>query len=501
MAKPIIIIGAGLAGLSSGCYGQMNGYSTQIFEMHDKPGGVCTSWTRKGYTIDGCLHWVVGSNPRSGYHHIWEELGAVQGRQFIDFSEYRRVEDESGKAWTIHSDLDRLEEDMRELAPEDTKVIHEFVGGARAMARLNWKADKAPELYNPLDYFKMMSSTWSFLPTLLKYRRITTGEYALKFKNPFLRRAFTSSFAGEFADFALLARQGTLAFQHTKQAGCPVGGSLEFARAIEKRYLALGGQVHYSSPVARILVENGRAVGVRLTDGTEHKSDVVISAADGHTTIFDMLEGKFCDAKLKERYDSPSLFVPLLYVGLGVNRTFPAEPHEIVYMLDKAVTVGNKTCDRMCLDIYSYDPTFAPPGKTALVAFLYADFDYWQKLRTEDRERYRREKDEAADKVVRFLDSRFPGLVQQVEMRDVATPVTWERYTGNWRGAWEGWLLTSKVFMTRLSKQLPGLTNFYMVGQWVEPGGGTPAVAASGRNVIQVMCKRDKRKFTASTPE
>ena len=146
MEKSIIIIGAGIAGLSAGCYGQMNGYQTQIFEMHDKPGGVCTAWERKGYTIDGCLHWVFGSNPNSSFYHIWEELGAVQDRQFINFEEYRRVEDKDGKTWIIYSDLDRLEKHMKELAPEDAKVIHEFIGGARAMSRLKWNMDKAPEL-------------------------------------------------------------------------------------------------------------------------------------------------------------------------------------------------------------------------------------------------------------------------------------------------------------------------------------------------------------------
>jgi phytoene dehydrogenase-like protein len=154
----------------------------------------------------------------------------------------------------------------------------------------------------------------------------------------------------------------------------------------------------------------------------------------------------------------------------------------------------------MCLDIYSYDPTFAPPGKTALVAFLYADYDYWQKLRLENHEQYKQEKEEVADQVIAFLDTRFPGLAKQVEMRDVATPATWERYTGSWRGSWEGWMLTSKVFMTRMSKELPGLKNFYMVGQWVEPGGGTPAVAASGRNAIQIICKRDGKKFITTKP-
>ncbi len=78
--KSIIIAGAGIAGLSAGCYGQMNGFRTQIFERHDKPGGLCTSWKRQGYTVDGCLNWLVGSRPGDNFHRSWEELGAVQGR-------------------------------------------------------------------------------------------------------------------------------------------------------------------------------------------------------------------------------------------------------------------------------------------------------------------------------------------------------------------------------------------------------------------------------------
>ena len=71
---------AGIAGLSAGCYGQMNGYKTRIFELHDKPGGLCTSWNRKGYTFDGCIEWLIGAKPGSAMNRIWQELGAAQRR-------------------------------------------------------------------------------------------------------------------------------------------------------------------------------------------------------------------------------------------------------------------------------------------------------------------------------------------------------------------------------------------------------------------------------------
>ena len=77
MKRKSIIISAGIAGLSAGCYGQMNGYRTQILDRHTIPGGLCTSWKRKGYAFDGCIHWLVGSSPASGFYPLWEELGAV----------------------------------------------------------------------------------------------------------------------------------------------------------------------------------------------------------------------------------------------------------------------------------------------------------------------------------------------------------------------------------------------------------------------------------------
>ena len=500
MVKSISIIGAGIAGLAAGCYGQMNGYETQIFEMHDQPGGVCTAWKRKDYTIDACLHWLVGSNKQSGFYPIWEELGAVQNRQFVNFEEFRRVEDENGKAFIIYADLDKLEKHMLELAPEDKAIIKSFIGGARSLIKFKIPVDKAPELYNPIDAVKMVIGMVPYMGTFIKWRKVTTAEVAGWFKNPFLSRALHEAFAGDMDDFSAFAMLMTLAWQHKKEAGYPIGGSLPFAQAIGKRYLQLGGKINYKSPVNKIIIENSQAVGIRLADGTEHYSDLVISAADGHTTIFNMLEGKFINDKIKGYYDKLPLFPPLVYVGLGINRDFSGLPHHVSYILDKPMSIGNHLHKSIGFTIYNYDTTLAKPGKTVIAAMFNSDYDYWKTLKQENPKQYIEQKDKIADQLVAFLDTRFPGLAKQVEMRDVATPLTWERYSGNWRGSYEGWLITVKTFMMRMGKELPGLNNFYMSGQWVEPGGGVPAVAMSARNVMQIICKRDKKKFITTIP-
>jgi len=81
--------------------------------------------------------------------------------------------------------------------------------------------------------------------------------------------------------------------------------------------------------------------------------------------------------------------------------------------------------------------------------------------------------------------------------------MTLERHTGNWRGSYEGWMLTrenSKYMVRPMKSTLPGLDGFYMIGQWLRPGGGLPPAAMSGRDVIQAICKKDSRKFTTAEP-
>ena len=98
------------------------------------------------------------------------------------------------------------------------------------------------------------------------------------------------------------------------------------------------------------------------------------------------------------------------------------------------------------------------------------------------------------------LEKRFPGIKGEIEVVDVTTPVTYERYTGNWQGSYMGWGMTTKTMGKSMSRTLPGLTGFYMAGQWVYKGGGVPGAVMSGRHLIQIICKQDKKKFVTSIP-
>jgi phytoene dehydrogenase-like protein len=497
--KSIIIIGGGLTGLSAGCYGRMNGYRTSILEMHSIAGGVCTAWKRKGYTIDGAVNWVVGTRQGIEFYRFWEELGAAPDWQIYNHDLYMVNEGSDGKEFFVYCDADRFEKYLLEISAEDEAVIKELTAAIRKVSKVSMPVEKPQENYNILDKVKLLKMITQ-VGFFKKWGGLSIGDYAARFKNPSLREVFSNIFGAENPMMMLLF---VLGLQHSKSAGYIIGGALALVDSIEKRYLALGGEIHYNSRVVKILVEDDRAVGIRLADGSEHRADWVISAADGRTTIFDMLGGDYLDEKIKSKYDNPNLFQPLVYVGLGVARQLEDLPSSIGglnFYLSKPIVVAGEEKGTMSVRSYCFDPTMAPPGKNTLIVQFESNYDYWHELR-QDPKLYRAEKEAIVKAVIGGLEERFPGITEQVEMTDLATPITWERYTGNWRGSYEGWMFDSDFsLMSSMRKTLPGLKNFYMAGQWVNPGGGIPTAVMSGNHTIQMICRKDKKKFTSSKP-
>jgi phytoene dehydrogenase-like protein len=496
-SKTIAIIGAGFAGISAGIYAQMNDYQSQIFELHTQPGGLCTSWKRKGYTIDGCIHWLVGSSPTQSLYRFWQEVGLVQGRRFIDHELYAVYEGSDGRVFNVYVNPDQLEKHMLELSPQDATPIRELVEGIRFTANFEPPSDNGRGLIGFFKQIGFMLGMLPKMPMLQKWSKTSIAEVAARFQDPLLRQGLLEMWYPEFSAMALLM---TLAWMNKKAAGYPIGGSMPMTKAIEKRYLDLGGQVHYGVPVEKILVENNCAVGVRLKDGSEHRAEVVISAADGYATIFKMLEGRYVDDKIKGYYEKMPTFPGLVFVGVGVNRSFADEPQSVAgirFPLKEPITIGGTEYDSLSAHLFNYDPTLAPEGKSVLTIMFNGDYDYWKKLAV-DPGAYESEKDAVSETILDGLEQRWPGIARQVEMIDVATPLTFERYTGNWKGSFEGWLVTPQNVTLQMANILPGLDNFYMAGQWVQPGGGLPGGVMSGRRAIVALCKKDKKKFHAT---
>lgn len=497
MSKKINIVGAGIAGLVAGCYLEMNGYDTEIFEMNSIPGGLCTSWERSGYTFDGCLHWLVGSNPTNKFYYLWNELIDMKNLKFVDFNYQSKYEDLNGNSITFYNDIGKLEKELLQKAPEDKNTINGFIKAVKKFSKFNMPVDKAAETYNFFDGMKMMFKIIPFLNSYKKWIGITINDFAELLKSNLLRNAFKVQPAEDMTAFFVIMM---FAWMNQKSAGYPIGGSLNFSKLIEKKYFELGGKINYRSKVNKIIVKNKTAKGIILENGDENLSDLVISAADGHYTIFDMLDGKYINEKIQNIYKNYKTFPSYLQVSLGVNYLFDNLPHFLKFDLDKPLRIDEGTeYHNITVRIFNFDKTIAPKGKTSLtMLFITDNYAYWKYLRKNDRVRYQSEKDRIAKEVIDILDKKLGNIKSKLEEADVSTPATVIKYTNNWKGSYEGWLPSKQTGLQSLKKTLPGLENFYMIGQWIEIGGGVPSALISGRNITQIICKKDKKKFTTT---
>jgi phytoene dehydrogenase-like protein len=218
----------------------------------------------------------------------------------------------------------------------------------------------------------------------------------------------------------------------------------------------------------------------------------VISAADGHSTIYKMLGGKYTSPEIENAYKNWELFTPLVQVSFGVNRTVPSDG-PILLDFTKGTRIGRTELPfGYSLMNYSYDESMAPAGKTVLVMRYESPWKLWEKLEGDE---YRREKEQIAKDATALLEKHWPGISADIEVTDVATPRTSVRYTGVKEGAYEGFMPSRENMMKSLKMYLPKLENFYMAGQWLFPGGGLPPSAQSGKWVVQMICRKRKQKF------
>ncbi len=498
--KRIAIIGAGISGLSAGCYGRMNGYETTIFESHALPGGLCTAWTRQGYTFDGCIHWLTGSAPGDSLYALWEELGAVQGRKMYDHSVFWRTVGADGRSFSLYADPDRLEAHMKELSPADAEPIEQLIEWIRTFDGFSMPVGKPRELMSGFDGLKLAFRMRRQLSTLKRLSTITTGEFAKRFQDPLLAAGLAEAIGGHTPLIGLVM---TLIPMARKAAGFPAGGSLEYARAIERRYVSLGGKICYGARVTRILEANGKAIGVELADGTRVEADVVISAADLRATLNSLLDGTRQHETHHVLLEAGKLYPPCIQVSFGVKR--------VLHELDECLGESFKLRDPMRLagaDVewinvksYGFDPSLAPEGCSVVTSILTADWEFWNRLR-EDRAAYEAEKETIAAACTEAIDARYPGFKGAIEVSDVATPLTFARYTGNWKGTFMTWMLSPEFQKQHgyVRKTVPGIDNLYIASMWTVPPGGLPGAAMAGREVVQILCANDGKRFVATKP-
>ena len=495
MSKKTIIIGGGVAGLSAGIYGQLNDYDTEILEMHTSPGGQCTAWKRKDYIFDYCIHWLVGSS-HGPFHTIWRETGALDdATRVVNMETYVTIITETGEKLFFYSDIDRWERYLTELAPEDGDSISRMCKDMRRVSTLKM-VEKALNQRNIFHTIRFFLSNGPVIRVFAKHGRQTVKEYfdLLDFKSDILKERL-SGLTDTMADFSAAAFLLTLAWFAQKNAGYPIGGSMHLTKRMMDRYSELGGTFTGGARVEKIITREGRALGVRLADGTEKYADRIIGASDLHALIYEMLDGKYTTPELENAFSNWPTFNSIVQVSFGIDRTIESEDHTCQVMAG-GDQIGHTVLDTgYQVKNYNHDQVITPEGKCVMKLCFDSPFELWENL---DEAEYLAEKELIRSDAVAKLEQLYPAVKGHIDVVDVATPLTDVRYTGVWKGAYEGFLPASTNIGKRMKMTIRGLENFYLAGQWLYPGGGLPPAAQSGKLVTQMICQKDKKKFKVS---
>lgn len=496
--KRLIIIGGGISGLSAGVYGQLSGFETTILEKHHIVGGQCTGWERKGFHIDNCIHWLTGSNPNKCLYKIWERVGALgPGVEMIKNDSLIRIDGKDGNHYHVWRDLKKMKEEMLKLAPEDKDVIEEYIDAIDRYRDVEVFGIPI-EQYSLWDYIRLFYKMRRVGKVTKKYSKISIADFREKFKNPLLRRAVDVCMPDHFYAEALFYTYGTFV---SSDGDIPKGGSRATALRMQKRFEELGGQTRLNTPVEDIIIDKSThcATAVKLSNGEEIEADFVIAATDVSVTLRKLLGGSVKDnyftKRFKDKKNYPIGSHMVIYFGCNCR---PENMPDTVAFEEEPITLCNHQIKLIVLKHYMYEESFAPKGKCVMQVMLVqdeSDFDFWENLYNNSREKYKEEKNRVAEAVRINVEKHFPELKEQLETVEILTPYSFHKWTGAYKGSYMSFITTKYIKPEKHHGRVPGIKNIYLAGQWVNPPGGLPNALTSGKFAVQRICKDHKIKF------
>lgn len=473
----IVIVGGGVAGLSAGIYSLMDGHSVTVCEQHHTAGGNLTGWQRGEYHIDNCIHWLTGTNKATDTYKMWTELGVLGDVDIIKNDTLYTCELD-GKRVSLYRDLDKTQQNMLGISPEDEREISHFI---RAVKRVQGYCGIAGK-YN--DEASSTSKKLFSAPSMLKYYALTTGQLAARFKSRHLQYFISAMMGDDFGALALICVFATFCGQN---GDLPEGGSLKMAQRMAVRFKSLGGDLILGTAVEKVNIEGDRAHSVTLAGGTKLYADYVILTADPASTF-----GKIIDAPmprwLEKQYSSPRLErFSSYHCAFACDVEKPPFDADLMFPISKKHRKLLRT-DSLTLREFSHEKGFAPKGKCVIQSMTFckeSDARAFIRLRCENREAYKAKKQRIAAAVEHLTVAKFPQLAGKLHLIDVWTPATYRRFTHAQMGAYMSFAMPSFCLPRAQSNRIKGLKNVLLATQWQQLPGGLPTAAAMGKKAAQ----------------
>lgn len=495
----VIVIGAGLGGLSCAAACVRQGFKPLVIEKHNKPGGYATAFRRPGgFVFDASLHsTVVGE--RNGVRNLILGCPEITGIEFVPHRSLYRAIYPDHDVRAPFRDVPGYIRTLVQSFPKEEAGIRALIDDMRGVA-----SDIAKYSTGSVNAMRVPVE----LPHLYRSTGMTWGQMlAARVKDPRLQSILSALWSYYGLPPSRLASfyYALPTYQYLSQGGYyPKGRSQKISDALAAFIAARGGQVLLNTRVDKVLVKDGAACGV-VAGGREYKARAVASNANPYDLFHSLVEGGAEHKDYLARMDrmTPSLSSFQVFLGLkrdlagelkiGDTEIFvhPGYDSEEMYA---AALAGDPQKTAIGLTLYdNLYPGYSPKGKNTLSLIALYGFEPWKKFeadyRAGNKAAYHAEKERIAGLYLQRAEKILPGLARAIEVKVIGTPLTNWRYTGNYHGAIYGWDQTlDNSGIRRLGYDTP-VKNLYLAGAWTRPGGGYTAVLESGLDCFARLAK------------
>lgn len=501
MQYDYIIIGSGMGGLSVANFLAKYNKKVLVLEKHNVPGGLVTSFSRKGVHFD------------LGIHGLYELKNGQAIPQFMEFWGAPQVEIEplcgdlkcfiDGKQFDIEHG--KIHESLLKQFPQNEEDVNRTFDIMETINKEMFSGTEAPEPPYDMSLFQLIKFGMNS-----KKHRPMFMEYGIKNACKILDSFTTSDELKAVIYSKSPYPMVFMAFAYQwgvyGKSYYPVKGMQAIPDAAVNALGSLGGELKLKTEVAEILVKDNEAYGVKTKDGTEYYGAVISNASPEFTYewIPDTVVAK---ERMKKAISKREIFEPVaaLFIALDENR----------YNLDnlEGISILSKNDYRM--ETEEYTPETAPiviniyPKREgdefrSLIALVPISYEYhnnWGTEASQNRgEEYRmlkkKVKEILLERIGKHMGSDF---IDAISHHELSTPITYERYTYSKNGSFMGWSVKQSEYGKYL-KQRTDIKDLYLVGQWVFPGFGVAGVMASGYYLAKEILKREginlKKDFT-----
>jgi len=491
--EKVIVIGTGFGGLSVAARMAAKGYQVDVFEKLDKPGGRAYATNQDGYTFDSGP--TVITVP-----FLFDEIFELAGRKredyvdFISIEPFYRIFDHQGHHFEYNADIEYVQQQIDQWNPADRKGYVRFLNNTQAIFQKGFVelADQP---------FLKFSDMLRVAPDLIKLQsyRSVYGYVSQFIENEFLRRCFTFhplliggnpfDTSSIYAMIHFIEREWGVYYAR--------GGTGSLVDALVRLTEEMGGRFHHNAEVDEILVEKGRATGIRLKDGSIHNADHVISNADVAFTNLNMIAAEHRGLRNSDlRYNkatrySMSLFV--IYFGTKRQYRDTGLAHHNIILSERYkglltdIFQKKDLASDFCLYLHNptqTDPSLAPPGHDTFyvlspVPHLGSGTDWAQQAKP-----YR-------DAIMRFLEENYlPDLQANIVTEHVVDPRFYQNTLNSYMGsAFSVQPILTQSAWFRPHNRSEDIENLYFVGAGTHPGAGLPGVVSSAKIVDNLITK------------